>query len=45
MFFKAAVNSDKHVQLILTPFFRELLEVKMHNYFMQFNVMAHATYS
>lgn len=45
MFFKAAVNSDEHVQLILTPFFRELLEVKMHSYFMQFNAVARATYS
>lgn len=45
MFFKAAVNSDEHVQLILTPFLRELLEVKMNSYLMQFNVMAHATYS
>jgi len=45
MFLKAAVNSDEHVQLILTPFFRELLEVKMHSYFMQFNAVAHAMYS
>ena len=45
MFFKAAINSDEHVQLILTPFFRELVEVKMHSYFMQFNAMAQATYS
>jgi len=45
MFFKAAVISEEHVQLILTPFFRELLKVKMHGYFIQFTAVAHATYS
>jgi hypothetical protein len=44
MFFKAAVNSEEHVHLIFTPFFRELLEVKMHSYFIQFNAVALATY-
>jgi hypothetical protein len=44
LFFKAAVNSEEHVQLIFTPFW-ELLEVKMHSYFIQFNAVARATYS
>jgi hypothetical protein len=44
LFHEEIIKSDHHFQLILTPFFRELIaEDKMYSYFMQNNAMTFKT--